>query len=173
VCVCVCVWERERERERNRERRDTITYDSWCRSSRHYLLWFVAISQVIQVEPLQRVYCLLHLGFLFSLAEMTDLMFHKRQLVMWMGRILFWFWSAWLLYSYWWHPIHHPQVPSSICSSSCLPGFSQTPWQGAPHCCFDCSPCPEGQFADQTGEGASNWVRVPIKVLEVSWFASN
>ncbi|XP_063127918.1 vomeronasal 2 receptor 36 isoform X2 [Rattus norvegicus] len=41
------------------------------------------------------------------------------------------------------------QVPTSICSESCLPGFSQVPRLGAPHCCFDCSPCPEGQFADQ------------------------
>ncbi|XP_036348619.2 extracellular calcium-sensing receptor isoform X2 [Ochotona princeps] len=41
------------------------------------------------------------------------------------------------------------QVPSSVCSSSCAPGFSQVPQQGAPQCCFDCSPCPEGQFADQ------------------------
>ncbi|XP_028740822.1 vomeronasal type-2 receptor 26-like [Peromyscus leucopus] len=40
-------------------------------------------------------------------------------------------------------------VPSSVCSESCLPGFSQVPRLGAPHCCFDCSPCPEGQFADQ------------------------
>ncbi|KAM4824995.1 vomeronasal type-2 receptor 26-like [Thomomys bottae] len=42
------------------------------------------------------------------------------------------------------------QVPGSACSESCPPGFSQTPKQGAPHCCFHCSPCPEGQFADQT-----------------------
>ncbi|XP_036009215.1 vomeronasal 2, receptor 53 isoform X1 [Mus musculus] len=41
------------------------------------------------------------------------------------------------------------QVPTSICSESCLPGFSQVPRLGAPHCCFDCSPCPEGQFTDQ------------------------
>ncbi|XP_011248971.1 vomeronasal receptor Vmn2r56 isoform X2 [Mus musculus] len=41
------------------------------------------------------------------------------------------------------------QVPTSVCSESCLPGFSQVPRLGAPHCCFDCSPCPEGQFADQ------------------------
>eukprot|EP00072_Mus_musculus_P002714 NP_001074918.2 vomeronasal 2, receptor 54 [Mus musculus] len=40
-------------------------------------------------------------------------------------------------------------VPTSICSESCLPGFSQVPRLGAPHCCFDCSPCPEGQFTDQ------------------------
>ncbi|XP_021075279.1 vomeronasal type-2 receptor 26-like [Mus pahari] len=41
------------------------------------------------------------------------------------------------------------QVPTSVCSESCLPGFSKVPRLGAPHCCFDCSPCPEGQFADQ------------------------
>nr|XP_044990165.1 vomeronasal type-2 receptor 26-like [Jaculus jaculus] len=41
------------------------------------------------------------------------------------------------------------QVPSSVCSLSCPPGFSQMPRQGEPQCCFDCSPCPEGQFADQ------------------------
>ncbi|KAF5929466.1 hypothetical protein HPG69_007216 [Diceros bicornis minor] len=41
------------------------------------------------------------------------------------------------------------QVPSSACSTSCAPGSSQILRQGAPHCCFDCSPCPEGQFADQ------------------------
>ncbi|XP_012663985.1 vomeronasal type-2 receptor 26-like [Otolemur garnettii] len=41
------------------------------------------------------------------------------------------------------------QVPSSVCSRSCAPGFSQIPRPGFPHCCFNCSPCPEGQFADQ------------------------
>ncbi|XP_008591855.1 PREDICTED: extracellular calcium-sensing receptor-like [Galeopterus variegatus] len=41
------------------------------------------------------------------------------------------------------------QVPSSVCSRSCAPGFSQIPRQGFPHCCFECSSCPEGQFADQ------------------------
>ncbi|KAM5236323.1 vomeronasal type-2 receptor 26-like [Ctenodactylus gundi] len=41
------------------------------------------------------------------------------------------------------------QVPPSVCSKSCTPGFSQIPQQGAPHCCFVCRPCPEGQFSDQ------------------------
>ncbi|XP_045387755.1 extracellular calcium-sensing receptor-like [Lemur catta] len=41
------------------------------------------------------------------------------------------------------------QVPSSVCSRSCAPGFSQIPRQGFPHCCFECSRCPEGHFADQ------------------------
>ncbi|XP_064149273.1 LOW QUALITY PROTEIN: extracellular calcium-sensing receptor-like [Loxodonta africana] len=43
-----------------------------------------------------------------------------------------------------------PQVPSSVCSTSCTPGFSQIPQQGAPHCYFECRPCPEGQFTNQT-----------------------
>nr|XP_003466650.2 vomeronasal type-2 receptor 26-like [Cavia porcellus] len=40
------------------------------------------------------------------------------------------------------------EVPSSVCSTSCEPGFSQIPRQGVPHYCFECHPCPEGQFAD-------------------------
>uniref|UniRef100_A0A8C2UIT6 G-protein coupled receptors family 3 profile domain-containing protein n=1 Tax=Chinchilla lanigera TaxID=34839 RepID=A0A8C2UIT6_CHILA len=40
-------------------------------------------------------------------------------------------------------------IPVSVCSTSCEPGSSQIPQQGAPHCCFECRPCPEGQFADQ------------------------
>ncbi|KAM9226187.1 vomeronasal type-2 receptor 1-like [Dugong dugon] len=42
------------------------------------------------------------------------------------------------------------QVPSSVSSMSCTPGFSQIPHQGTPHCCFECRPCPEEQFANQT-----------------------
>ncbi|ELV11471.1 vomeronasal type-2 receptor 26 [Tupaia chinensis] len=41
------------------------------------------------------------------------------------------------------------QVPRSVCSRSCAPGSSQIPRQGFPHCCFKCSPCPDGEFADQ------------------------
>ncbi|KFO36455.1 extracellular calcium-sensing receptor [Fukomys damarensis] len=41
------------------------------------------------------------------------------------------------------------QVPSSVCGTSCEPGFSQIAREGAPHCCFECRPCSEGQFADQ------------------------
>uniref|UniRef100_A0A4X2LD90 G-protein coupled receptors family 3 profile domain-containing protein n=1 Tax=Vombatus ursinus TaxID=29139 RepID=A0A4X2LD90_VOMUR len=39
------------------------------------------------------------------------------------------------------------QAPHSVCSESCLPGFSQIPRQGWPHCCFDCRPCPRGYIA--------------------------
>ncbi|XP_036599316.1 extracellular calcium-sensing receptor-like [Trichosurus vulpecula] len=39
------------------------------------------------------------------------------------------------------------QAPRSVCSESCLPGSSQIPRQGWPHCCFDCIPCPRGYIA--------------------------
>ncbi|XP_053460755.1 vomeronasal type-2 receptor 26-like [Nycticebus coucang] len=42
------------------------------------------------------------------------------------------------------------QLPRSVCSESCPPGSSQVPRQGWPHCCFECSPCPAGHFADRT-----------------------
>uniref|UniRef100_F6R6S4 G-protein coupled receptors family 3 profile domain-containing protein n=1 Tax=Ornithorhynchus anatinus TaxID=9258 RepID=F6R6S4_ORNAN len=42
------------------------------------------------------------------------------------------------------------QVPRSVCSESCPPGTRQTPHKGKPPCCFDCTPCPEGQMADKT-----------------------
>ncbi|XP_043849897.1 vomeronasal type-2 receptor 26-like [Dromiciops gliroides] len=41
------------------------------------------------------------------------------------------------------------QVPQSVCSESCPPGSNQIHAQGRPHCCFDCKPCPVGQFSDQ------------------------
>ncbi|XP_043849896.1 vomeronasal type-2 receptor 26-like [Dromiciops gliroides] len=42
------------------------------------------------------------------------------------------------------------QVPQSVCSESCLPGSIQVSAKRWLHCCFDCEPCPEGQFADHT-----------------------
>jgi hypothetical protein len=72
-----------------------------------------------------------------------------------------------------WHSAHHFQVPKSVCSRSCLPGFSQTPKQGVPHCCFDCSPCPKGQFADKTGEGRGTGIQQAIRVLGASQFPSS
>ncbi|XP_044524418.1 vomeronasal type-2 receptor 26-like [Gracilinanus agilis] len=40
------------------------------------------------------------------------------------------------------------QVPQSVCRESCPPGSSQILTKGWSPCCFDCEPCPEGQFAD-------------------------
>ncbi|KAM6987483.1 olfactory receptor CU1 [Tautogolabrus adspersus] len=43
------------------------------------------------------------------------------------------------------------QVPISQCSAPCSPGSRQARRAGEPHCCFDCLPCAEGEFSNQTG----------------------
>ncbi|OCT90628.1 hypothetical protein XELAEV_18019245mg [Xenopus laevis] len=35
-----------------------------------------------------------------------------------------------------------PQIPVSVCSQSCTPGFRKAPISGKPACCFQCVPCP-------------------------------
>ncbi|XP_043830229.1 vomeronasal type-2 receptor 26-like [Dromiciops gliroides] len=41
------------------------------------------------------------------------------------------------------------KAPSGVCSDSCTPGFRKTPLEGKAACCFDCSPCPEGEISNQ------------------------
>uniref|UniRef100_A0A8C5MN37 G-protein coupled receptors family 3 profile domain-containing protein n=1 Tax=Leptobrachium leishanense TaxID=445787 RepID=A0A8C5MN37_9ANUR len=42
------------------------------------------------------------------------------------------------------------QVPVSVCSPSCPPGFRKAPKRGEPACCFQCVPCPQGEISNQT-----------------------
>ncbi|KAM5237902.1 vomeronasal type-2 receptor 116-like [Ctenodactylus gundi] len=42
------------------------------------------------------------------------------------------------------------QTPRSVCSESCSPGFRKAPQEGKAACCFDCTPCPEGEIANDT-----------------------
>ncbi|XP_063302484.1 extracellular calcium-sensing receptor-like [Pelobates fuscus] len=42
------------------------------------------------------------------------------------------------------------QIPVSVCSQSCLPGFRKAPKRGEPVCCFQCVPCPQGEISNQT-----------------------
>ncbi|XP_029441473.1 extracellular calcium-sensing receptor-like [Rhinatrema bivittatum] len=42
------------------------------------------------------------------------------------------------------------QAPVSICSKSCGPGFRKAILEGQPACCFDCIPCSEEEFSNQT-----------------------
>ncbi|KAM8972559.1 vomeronasal type-2 receptor 26-like [Pelodytes ibericus] len=44
----------------------------------------------------------------------------------------------------------YPQVPVSICSQSCPPGFWKAAKSGEPACCFQCVPCPQGKISNQT-----------------------
>ncbi|XP_078524857.1 extracellular calcium-sensing receptor-like [Lissotriton helveticus] len=43
------------------------------------------------------------------------------------------------------------QVPVSVCSKSCMPGFRKAAKEGEPVCCFLCFSCPPGEISNQTG----------------------
>ncbi|KAM4019331.1 vomeronasal type-2 receptor 26-like [Anomaloglossus baeobatrachus] len=40
--------------------------------------------------------------------------------------------------------------PKSVCSEISKPGNRKSAREGQPECCYDCVPCPEGQFSSQT-----------------------
>ncbi|XP_029435565.1 extracellular calcium-sensing receptor-like [Rhinatrema bivittatum] len=42
------------------------------------------------------------------------------------------------------------EVPRSVCSESCGPGFRKAAQKGRPLCCFDCLPCAEGWISNMT-----------------------
>ncbi|XP_053356873.1 extracellular calcium-sensing receptor-like [Clarias gariepinus] len=43
------------------------------------------------------------------------------------------------------------KVPVSVCTVECPPGTRKAVRQGVPVCCFDCLPCAEGEFSNDTG----------------------
>ncbi|XP_077345452.1 extracellular calcium-sensing receptor-like [Lithobates pipiens] len=45
---------------------------------------------------------------------------------------------------------HLLQVPISVCSNSCRPGYRKAPLEGKPICCYDCIPCSEGEITNYT-----------------------
>ncbi|MEE6505886.1 hypothetical protein FKM82_007357 [Ascaphus truei] len=42
------------------------------------------------------------------------------------------------------------EVPLSVCSHSCPPGFRKAARRGEPVCCFQCVPCPHGEISNLT-----------------------
>ncbi|XP_069482547.1 vomeronasal type-2 receptor 26-like [Ambystoma mexicanum] len=51
-----------------------------------------------------------------------------------------------------WHSdgANHNQIPRSVCSESCSPGYRKAPIEGKPICCFYCVRCAEGEFSNST-----------------------
>ncbi|XP_078525645.1 vomeronasal type-2 receptor 26-like isoform X2 [Lissotriton helveticus] len=44
----------------------------------------------------------------------------------------------------------YPQVPASVCSPSCPPGFRKATIPTKPICCYQCVPCLRGEISNQT-----------------------
>nr|XP_006998288.2 vomeronasal type-2 receptor 116-like [Peromyscus maniculatus bairdii] len=42
------------------------------------------------------------------------------------------------------------EIPQSVCSESCHPGFMKTHREGEASCCFDCKQCPENEISNET-----------------------
>ncbi|XP_033024329.1 vomeronasal type-2 receptor 26-like [Lacerta agilis] len=46
-----------------------------------------------------------------------------------------------------WHSAFKQAQPISVCSDKCHPGYSKKMKEGAPFCCYDCIPCPNGKIS--------------------------
>uniref|UniRef100_A0A3Q2CH96 Olfactory receptor C family, h1 n=1 Tax=Cyprinodon variegatus TaxID=28743 RepID=A0A3Q2CH96_CYPVA len=47
------------------------------------------------------------------------------------------------------------EIPLSVCSENCLPGFRQAPIKGKPICCFSCAPCAGGEISNKSSAECS------------------
>uniref|UniRef100_A0ACB8EV17 Uncharacterized protein n=1 Tax=Sphaerodactylus townsendi TaxID=933632 RepID=A0ACB8EV17_9SAUR len=60
-----------------------------------------------------------------------------------------------------WHRSFNQTLPRSVCTDSCLPGYSKRRQEGEPFCCYDCISCPEGKFSSQKVPYSSHFVIAP------------
>ncbi|KAL6082632.1 hypothetical protein STEG23_005832 [Scotinomys teguina] len=44
----------------------------------------------------------------------------------------------------------YPQLPRSVCSESCVPGFRKSPQEGKVACCYACTRCPDNEISNET-----------------------
>ncbi|XP_052023577.1 vomeronasal type-2 receptor 116-like [Apodemus sylvaticus] len=51
------------------------------------------------------------------------------------------------------------EIPHSLCSESCVPGFRKSPQEGKAACCYKCSPCAENEVSNETD--VDNCVKCP------------
>ncbi|XP_076416470.1 vomeronasal type-2 receptor 116-like [Peromyscus maniculatus bairdii] len=42
------------------------------------------------------------------------------------------------------------ELPHSVCSESCVPGFRKSPQEGKAACCYDCTRCPDNEISNET-----------------------
>ncbi|OCT96475.1 hypothetical protein XELAEV_18008682mg, partial [Xenopus laevis] len=49
-----------------------------------------------------------------------------------------------------WKKNTNNQPLKSQCSANCPPGYRKVPRKGAPHCCYDCTKCSEGEISNST-----------------------
>ncbi|XP_053117025.1 vomeronasal type-2 receptor 26-like [Hemicordylus capensis] len=48
-----------------------------------------------------------------------------------------------------WHRGFKQELPISVCSASCNPGYQKQRREGEKFCCYNCTPCPEGKISNQ------------------------
>ncbi|OCT70718.1 hypothetical protein XELAEV_18037643mg [Xenopus laevis] len=65
-----------------------------------------------------------------------------------------------------WNPTFN-QMPRSVCSESCPPGYRKAARKSAPICCYDCVSCSEGEISNSTD------MENCIKCVEDQWSNEN